>query len=266
MNDRKLVAALACRANGTRLYGKPLQNLSAGHSILDHILDAVKQTPEISETVLGISEGIENLVFSEVAKKHDVQYIFGHPEDVLSRLIQCARIANATDVFRVTTECPFVAWELVQEAWKLHLEEQNDVTVTDLVPLGCHFEIYRLPVLEKSHVDGQDGDRSEFCSAYVRRNHEMFKIGFVMPPENMQYWTRLTVDYPEDLVLCRQIYSDLGGEGPRIELPKIVSWLKLNPEKEDLVKPLIGDAQPYWECVIEDKSFLPKSNKPFSKN
>ena len=36
---RRLVAALACRVQGQRLYGKPLQNLAAGKTILDQILD-----------------------------------------------------------------------------------------------------------------------------------------------------------------------------------------------------------------------------------
>ena len=42
---RKLVAALACRINGSRLYGKPLQNLDIekGISILDNIIGCLKQ-------------------------------------------------------------------------------------------------------------------------------------------------------------------------------------------------------------------------------
>ena len=39
---RKLVAALACRNQGTRLYGKPLQNLDIdkGITILDYMINS----------------------------------------------------------------------------------------------------------------------------------------------------------------------------------------------------------------------------------
>ena len=43
--NRRLAAVLACRANGTRLYGKPLQNLAAGVTILDQIVAAIRTFP-----------------------------------------------------------------------------------------------------------------------------------------------------------------------------------------------------------------------------
>ena len=101
---KKLVAALACRVGGSRLYGKPLQRLVGEATILDQILDTIQKLPFIETSVLGISEGQENLVFVDVAKKRGIPYIFGDQKDVLKRLILCGRIADATDVFRITTE------------------------------------------------------------------------------------------------------------------------------------------------------------------
>ena len=43
--NRKLVAALACRNQGSRLYGKPLQNLDVenGIRIIDNIIQVLKK-------------------------------------------------------------------------------------------------------------------------------------------------------------------------------------------------------------------------------
>ena len=62
---RKLVAALACRNQGTRLYGKPIQNLDIenGITILDNVISCLQSITCVDEVVLGISEGIENEVF-----------------------------------------------------------------------------------------------------------------------------------------------------------------------------------------------------------
>lgn len=107
---RKLIAALACRNAGSRLYAKPLQNLDIekGISVLQYMIDWVKTIPIISEIVLGISEGLDNLNYMTIAKENNILYIIGDEKDVLGRLIQCADRCQATDIFRLTTESPLL--------------------------------------------------------------------------------------------------------------------------------------------------------------
>src|SRR5438874_2545113 len=139
---RKLVACLACRNQGSRLYGKPMQNLDIEKSIsiLDYIISAVKTFSPISAVVLGISKGVENEVFKEVARSHNIDYIVGDERDVLQRLIQCCEKASGTDIFRMTTESPFNYFEMVDEAWETHVTEGNDLTTLDNVPDGSGIE------------------------------------------------------------------------------------------------------------------------------
>ena len=249
-NTRKLVASLACRAGGSRLYGKPLQNIGSDKRILDLILDGVSSAKEIDSAVLCISEGIENQPFVDVAHQNDIPYIFGSEKDVLWRLILGGRFEKATDVFRVTTECPFITWELLPEVWAQHCNEGNDITVTDFLPEGMNFEIYSLEALERMHRDGNDGERSEYCSAYPRRCPEEFKIGLVAPPDGWQRPDiRLTVDYPEDLVLCRKIYEDHRELGPHIPTGDILQCVDEHPEVHRLVEPYVDDS-PLWAHVI----------------
>ena len=75
--ERKLVAAIACRNQGTRLYGKPIQNLDVenGITILDNIILCLKSIKVIDKIVLGISEGIENEIYKTISEKHNISYI-----------------------------------------------------------------------------------------------------------------------------------------------------------------------------------------------
>lgn len=240
---RKLVAALACRAGGKRLYAKPLQNLDAqaGVTILDQIIANLKSYPAITDIVLGISEGRENLAFADVAKRWGVRHIWGDPVDVLGRLIQCGRAAQATDVFRMTTECPFPETRVLDEAWARHLEHGNDVTSTDGLPEGTHFEIYRLDTLETAHAKGGQDERSELCSLYIRRHLSDFRIEVVDVPEAWKRQDlRLTVDYPEDLIVCRAVYAAFREEAPRIPLDRIIAWLDTRPDLKALVAPYVA--------------------------
>ena len=240
----KLVAAIACRNQGTRLYGKPIQNLDVenGIRIIDNIIDCIKTIKCIDEIVLGISEGPENEVFVEIAKEKGLRYIFGDHIDVLSRLIKCGLIANATDIFRITSESPFMYYELVEELWYLHKNELADATFLDEIIDGCGFEIIKLRALQESHAKGKERHKSELCTLYIRENHKNYRIKKIHPPHSLiRRDLRLTVDNPEDLVLCRIIYKVFKDFAPQIPVEKIVSFLDRNPKLIELTSPFLED-------------------------
>lgn len=243
---RRLVAALACRNNGSRLYGKPMQMLVNDSTILDQIVAAIKRFPVIEEIVLGISEGDANAPFVAMAHKHSISYICGDPKDVLKRLVQCGRAGKATDVFRVTTECPWFAYDMLESVWRKHVEHGNDITVSDRLPEGLHFEIYTLEALERSHAKGSAVDRSEFCSNYARTHPHEFKIEVELPHENLQRLDlRVTVDYPEDLILCREIAKAHPDSMPLVSVKEIVAFLDSRPDLKRLVAPFVVP-EPLW--------------------
>lgn len=234
---RKLVAAVACRNQGSRLYGKPLQNLdvSEGIRILDQIIENLKTIPCIDEIVLGIAEGVENEVFIHIAKEKGLKYIIGDGIDVLGRLISCGQIAGATDIFRVSSESPFLYFEPVMDSWEQHKRENADATFMDDVIDGCGYQIISLQALEISHFKGTAKHRSEFCSLYIREHLSDFKIIRLFPPsELIRKDIRLTVDNPEDLALCRIVYGIFKNVAPNIPISDIVNFLDQNRSLIDL--------------------------------
>ncbi len=237
---RKLVAAIACRNQGTRLYGKPLQNLDVerGIRILDNIIDCLKTIESIDEILLGISEGVENEVYQNIAEEKGLRYIVGDQIDVLSRLIQCGQLAGATDIFRVTSESPFPYFEPVGELWRRHQNEEADATFMDDIIDGCGIQIVALKALEESHLRGDKKHRSELCTLYIREHSQDFKVIRVEPTnELIRKDLRLTVDYPEDLAVCRTVYGAFKDAAPRIPVSDIVKFLDANPKLIEFIAP-----------------------------
>jgi spore coat polysaccharide biosynthesis protein SpsF len=222
------------------LYGKPLQNLDVerGVRVLDNIVACLRSIPVIDEVVLGIAEGVDNEVFVEVARSLGLRYITGDERDVLSRLIACGQLAAATDIFRVTSESPFVLFEAADELWSLHRDDGADATFLDDVVDGCGFEIIRLAALEQSHERGDDRHRSELCTLYIREHPQEFRVQRPAPPPDLvRRDLRLTVDNPEDLVVCRAVYQSFRDRAPRIPVRDVVDFLDRNPRLIELTAP-----------------------------
>lgn len=235
---RKVAAAIACRNQGSRLYGKPLQNLDVekGITILDNIILCLKSIKFIDEIVLGISEGLENERYKTIAKKHNISYIVGDEENVLERLIMCGESVLATDIFRITSESPFLYYELVEKMWNKYIDNNLDALFMDYLIDGIGFEIISMKSLQLSNKKGLDIHKSEFCSLYIRENIHLFNVEKVIPPKHLiRKDLRLTVDNPEDLVLCRKIYKEFEFQAPRIKIEDIIIFLDNNPKLKELV-------------------------------
>ena len=241
---RKLVACLACRNQGTRLYGKPMQNLDIDKkvSVLEYMIAAIKTYEPVSELVLGISEGPDNIAFISVAERNGIDYIIGSEEDVLQRLITCCEKASGTDIFRLTSESPFTYFEAINDGWKQHVEDGNDLTALDNLPDGSGFEFIRLEAYKQSWEKGERKHRSELCSLYIREHKTDFKIGQLKLSDQLSRMDiRLTIDYPEDLILCRAIYQEFKHLAPRIPLIKIIQFVDANPSLKALVDPFVEE-------------------------
>jgi len=246
VKQRRLVGVLACRLTGSRLYGKPLQNLAADRTILGVIVDVLRAQPFVDEVVLALADEPDSAALEAWAARHGVECVRGHPTDVLGRLIVAGEWSGATDVLRKTTESPFFDLDAMAGAWDRHVAQDNDITVVDDCPLGTATEFYSLDALRVCHERGDDGDRSEYVSQYGRTHPDEFRIGLVRPELACRRTDlRLTVDYPEDLMLCRRLYEQLERHAPLIPLRELIRVLDERPDLRALVAEHVHD-DTFW--------------------
>lgn len=235
---KKLVAILACRNNGSRLYAKPLQNLNKDINIINYILMTISQVPIISETILAVSNKKDNYIYKEIAKKNKIKYYFGSDQDVLGRLVKGIKKTKATDIFRVTTESPFIHHEYISKVWNMHKKNDLDLSIFSNNVDGMGFEIFKSDALRKSHKKGNNRHKSELCDLYIRENLKKFKVKYFKTNKSLKNY-RLTVDNPEDLILCKKVFNNLFKKNKIISSRKILNFLKKNKNEVKLTKKYI---------------------------
>lgn len=248
---RRLVAALAARLRSTRLYGKPLQPLAPGHSILREIVETMRTFDCIDDVVLGIADGPANEPLVVAAEELECGYVCGAEADVCGRLIACGHHAGATDLLRKTTEDPFIDGSSVADAWAQHVRADNDVTVVDYLPEGAAYEIVSLDALTRSSRL-LDPDHREHALDGIRLNQSDFQVEILTADDKVRRPDlRMTIDTPEDLILARAVWSALSHHAPAIPLKAIIEFLDAHPELTNLVAPYASGA-PVWDLGTEE--------------
>jgi spore coat polysaccharide biosynthesis protein SpsF len=230
----KVVATLACRVQSKRLYAKPLQFLDIENeiTILEYLVNFLKTIKTIDKIVLAVSEGEENIPFHRLARQMEVPFIIGSQHDVQGRLIQACDSVGGDIIYRVTTECPFIYMDTFEETLAAHVKNKASLTVIEGLPEGTYYEIISAKDIKRAHDEGEKRHRSELCTLYMAENPDKFFIqkitvadGKLRRPD-----IRLTVDYPEDLIVVRELHSALKREGHFLTIAEIVDFLDDHPQ------------------------------------
>jgi spore coat polysaccharide biosynthesis protein SpsF len=166
----------------------------------------------------------------------NIPYIMGSEEDVQGRIIQAADSVNGDIIYRVTTECPFIYMDNFSEVLDMHIQNQASLTVIEGLPEGAYYEIITTRDIKSAHNLGELRHRSELCTLYMMEHPEKFKLQRLKLPHRdlCRPDIRLTVDYPEDLIVVREIYKALNEKSKFINIIDIIRFLDQNPSLKDV--------------------------------
>lgn len=234
----KIDAILACRNQGSRLYGKPLQNLGVGGpTIIESLIQYINSIESVNSVILAISEEPENNGFVKLAEKLGLRYTFGDQHDVLGRIIKAADEFQTDIVFRSTSENPFMLAEFGEELISEFVEGDFDWGALMETPDGTGIELIKLSALKASHANGQMRHKSELVTSYIFDHQSQFKIlRKKLPLEFRRPDIRLTVDYAEDLIFCQNVWRSLKRENELISVRKIIEFWDDNPDLREPVE------------------------------
>ena len=235
--NKHMDAILACRVQGGRLYGKPLQHLvDGGITVIECLLEYLKKIKSIRHIILAISNEPENEGFVRLAEKYDLPFVKGDQKDVLGRMLRATELFGTEYIFRTTSECPFVLYEYADALIEEFMAGDYDRGSVDDSPEGTGFELIRTEALRISHAKGEDRHRSELVTSYMFDNQEKFRfLNRQLPHHLRRPEVRLTVDYAEDLIFCQQVYRALHRENDLIKVETIIDFWDNHP---DLRRPL----------------------------
>ena len=230
--EPRVVAIVSARMTSSRCPGKALAPL-CGRPLLEVLLERIASVPELDSVALATSVSLENLPLVELARRMGIPAFQGEEDDVLRRVIDCARSLAADHVVRVTGDNPLTDLETLERLVELHLQTSADYTYVpgDALLMGILSEVISRAALERSWERGAAKHRSELMTLYIKEHPEEFKIQIGELPAGLyRPELRLTVDYSEDVLLMQRIFERLAAPGKRVTTREAIELLEREPE------------------------------------
>jgi spore coat polysaccharide biosynthesis protein SpsF len=208
----KIAAIIQARMGSTRLSGKVMKDIK-GRTVLSHVIERVQQSNLIDEIIIATTVQDRDSVIEKEALKCGAKVYRGSEEDVLSRYYFAAKENNIDIIVRITSDCPVIDANVIDEIIKYYLKENYDIVTnagSDLsqrtFPRGLDTEVFSFQVLEEAFNNGREKYHREHVTPCIYEKST--KIHYFKNAVNYSNH-RWTLDTEEDFELISEIYGRL---------------------------------------------------------
>lgn len=216
MESIKILLITQARVGSTRFPYKVTERL-AHTSLLGLHLERVKKTKLVSDFCVATTHeiGVEKII--DIVENVGVNTFQGSLNDVLDRFYHAALIYKPKYVVRVTSDCPLLDPELVDQVITLLIDSNADYAANILIeefPDGQDVEVFTFSALEKAWKEAKLLSEREHVTPFIRNNSDikggnLFKAVHYKGSDNFNH-IRMTVDEPKDLCAIKHLVSKLG--------------------------------------------------------
>jgi len=229
-----VIAIIQARMGSSRLPKKVLMDID-GTPSLKFMINRVKKSKLIDKTIVATTNSESDNEIVDFCKDNDILFHRGSEDDVLDRYYQTAKEYKATTVVRLTSDCPLIDPDLIDDTINLYKQKKVDYASNAVppdkkkYPDGSDVEVFSFDALQRSWVETTDLKDREHVTFYMWDKRDNFNTIML---DNEHDWGRyrITVDYIEDLELVRKIVKKLNDnnlDGSTKEIIEIIESEKL---------------------------------------
>jgi spore coat polysaccharide biosynthesis protein SpsF len=229
----RIIATIEARMSSTRLPGKVLLPVLE-KPMLHYLVSRLKMVPSLDEIVLATTVNPADDILEKFSKTENISCYRGSENDVMGRVIDAAKFANADIVVEITGDCPIIDSGIVQQAIQTYNANNVDYVSIGNVrsyPDGMDVQVFSLDTLIKSaNLTKKKLDR-EHVTLHICNHPEIFShLNMVAPPE--LYWPELglTLDEDSDYQLLKYIIEFFQQNAMTFSCLDVIKLLQSKPD------------------------------------
>lgn len=204
----KITAIIQARMGSTRLPGKVLLDLG-GETVLARVVSRLRRAARVDEIGVATTNSVADDAIVRECSRLKISFFRGSENDVLDRYYQAARACATETVVRITSDCPVIDPEIVDETIGLFQRQRGDYASNSwprTYPRGLDVEVFTIAALGQAWRDAHKPYEREHVTPYFYEHPELFHLVSLRGGIDFAQY-RWTLDTAEDLALLRTIYA-----------------------------------------------------------
>ena len=238
----KVVAIIQARLGSTRLPGKVLMDLG-GRTVLARVVGRLRHTTRVDEILVATTDSVADDAIVRECNQLEVSCFRGSENDVLDRYYRAARACAAGAVVRITSDCPVIDPQIVDETIRVFRQECGDYASNVLprtYPRGLDTEVFSMAALEQAWREAHASYEREHVTPYFYQHPELFRLVSQRGQVDCSQY-RWTLDTAEDLELLRIIYERFGN-GNGFSWREVIQLMEREPELAEVNSRVVQNA------------------------
>lgn len=230
-----IVAITQSRMGSTRLPGKVLKKVNE-KTLLDYQLDSLKKSKLLTQVVVATTTESSDDAIVQLCEKRDQAYFRGSESNVLERYYLAAKKYKADVVVRITSDCPVIDAEIVDNVIQQFINNKVDYASNSLertYPRGMDTEVFTMKALEMAYSGATEQKEFEHVTPYIYFHPQLFKILSIKNDINYSKY-RWTVDTDEDFKLIENLIEFLSVQSQEINLHNLLNAMDQHEDWYDI--------------------------------
>jgi spore coat polysaccharide biosynthesis protein SpsF len=225
------VIIVQARMGSTRLPGKVLKPIG-GRPMFSYQIERLRRVKHARLIVVATTTNDSDEPIVEFCAAEGVPCTRGSENDVLSRYCEAAHRYDAHAIVRVTSDCPLIDPELIDEAIVMFTGPGRPDYVSNMIepswPYGMAVEVISRAALDEANRESREAAEREHVTPFIYWRPQRYRIASLTTTPNLSHH-RWTVDTPEDFELIRHILEALYKRKPDFSMTDVLSLLDQHP-------------------------------------
>jgi len=215
MTSRTVVAIVQARMGSSRFPGKTLTDLG-GVPLLGHVVRRARAAKLVDHVLVATTtESVDDPIV-DWCRSQDIPCFRGPTENVLGRYRLAWETRPCDVVVRITADNAFGDPEVIDGVVGLVKSGASTFAsnaAPPSFPEGLDVEAFTSEILKIADDQSTDAFEREHVTQFFHRRPDLFPCANFGAPENNSRF-RVTIDYPQDFALAREIVAALGSDQP----------------------------------------------------
>ena len=243
----KIGALIPVRLASERLPCKALKVI-AGKPVIHHLLDRVFACRYIdpANAVVCTTEDPSDDPLVTAVSAYGASVFRGAADDIIDRFAAAMTRHGFDAVVQIDGDDPLSATEYMDLTMQtLQGDPALDIVTCSGLPLGTAVKSFTRAAMKKVHAHYRTSENDTgFIYYFTKTGLCAQKEIAPVSPDHVHETARLTLDYPEDLEVFRQIFESFRGKGGLPSLANVVAYLNAHP---DVAKQNLHLDEIYWQ-------------------